>query len=222
MATSSKVAKAVLVLTALAVFVALALQLYLSVRLAEANGKTAGYGVVLYLGFFTITTNLLVLFATASPLLAPASWMGRFFVRPVAVGWVAASIAFGGIAYFLLLRNVWQPQGLQLLADVLLHYAVPALYVLFSFIALRGTRLRWMAPFWWSLYPLLYFAYAMIRGAWIGAYPYRFIDVSVLGYATTLRNAVILLMAFLVLAYLLILLWRVGAKPVSQSDKTLL
>jgi hypothetical protein len=79
-----------------------------------------------------------------------------------------------------------------------------------------------MAPFWWSLYPLLYFAYAMIRGAWIGAYPYRFIDVSVLGYATTLRNAVILLMAFLVLAYLLILLWRVGAKPVSQSDKTLL
>jgi hypothetical protein len=62
----------------------------------------------------------------------------------------------------------------------------------------------------------------MIRGAMINAYPYGFIDASVLGYATTLRNAVFLLIAFLVLAYLLILLWRVGAKPISQSDKTLL
>jgi hypothetical protein len=222
MATSGKAVKAMLGLTAAVVFIALALQFYLSLRLAEANGKTLGYGVVLYLGFFTITTNLLVLFASASPLIAPASSMGRFFVRPVAIGWVAASIAFVSVAYFLLLRHVWKPQGLQLIADVLLHYVVPLLYVLFSFITLRGTRLRWASPFRWSLYPLIYFVYAMIRGAMINAYPYGFIDASVLGYATTLRNAVFLLIAFLVLAYLLILLWRVGAKPISQSDKTLL
>jgi hypothetical protein len=33
---------------------------------------------------------------------------------------------------------------------------------------------------------------------------------------------VLLLIAFLVLAYMLIVLWRVGAKPVNRSDKTLL
>jgi hypothetical protein len=222
MATSGKAAKALLGLTAVVVFIALALQLYLSVRFAEASGKSAGYGVVLYLGFFTITTNFLVLFASASPMLVPASWPGRFFVRPVAVGWVAASIAFVSVAYFLLLRHVWKPQGLQLVADVLLHYVVPALYVLFSFVALRATRIRWVLPWWWSIYPLIYFVYAMIRGALIGAYPYGFINAAALGYATTLRNAVFLLMAFLVLAYLLILFWRVGAKPLSRSDKTLL
>jgi hypothetical protein len=222
MATSGKAAKALLGLTAVVVFIALALQLYLSVRFAEASGKSAGYGVVLYLGFFTITTNFLVLFASASPMLVPASWPGRFFVRPVAVGWVAASIAFVSVAYFLLLRHVWKPQGLQLVADVLLHYVVPALYVLFSFVALRATRIRWVLPWWWSIYPLIYFVYAMIRGALIGAYPYDFINAAALGYATTLRNAVFLLMAFLVLAYLLILFWRVGAKPLSRSDKTLL
>jgi hypothetical protein len=220
MASSGKAARAMLGLTAVVAFIALAIQLYLSLRLAEASGKSAGYGVMLYLGFFTITTNLLVLFASASPLITPASWMGRFFVRPVAVGWVSASIAFVSVAYFVLLRHVWKPQGLQLLADVLLHYVVPLLYVLFSFMALRGTRLRWVLPFWWSVYPLIYFVYAMIRGALIGAYPYGFIDASALGYAATFRNAVLLLFAFLVLAHLLILLWRIGAKSLSQSDKT--
>ncbi|RUL61483.1 hypothetical protein EKH79_17770 [Dyella dinghuensis] len=222
MATSGKAAKALLGLTAVVVFVALALQFYLSLRLAEANGKSIGYGVVLYLGFFTITTNLLVLLASVAPMMAPASWLGRFFVRPVAVGWVATSIAFVSVAYFLLLRHVWKPQGLQLIADVLLHYVVPALYVLFSFVALRAMRLRWVLPFWWSIYPLIYFIYAMVRGEVIGAYPYGFIDASALGYATTFRNAVFLLIAFLMLAYLLILLWRVGAEPLSRSDKTLL
>ena len=222
MATSSKAAKALLGLTAVAAFIALALQLYLSLRFADANGRSAGYGVVQYLGFFTITTNLLVLFASAPPMLAPASWMGRFFVRPAAVGWVASSILFVGAAYFVLLRHVWHPQGLQLVADVLLHYVVPILYLFFSFVALRSTRLRWVSPFWWSIYPLIYFVYALVRGALINAYPYGFIDASALGYATTFRNAIFLLIAFLVLAYLLILLWRVGAKPISRSDKILL
>jgi hypothetical protein len=219
MATSGKTAKAVLGLTALVTLVALAIQLYLSIRIAQGNGRSAGYGVVLYLGFFTITTNLLVLFASALPLIAPASWLGRFFVRPVAIGWVATSIAFVGIAYFLLLRNVWQPQGLQLVADILLHYAVPFLYVIFSFVALRGTRLRWNMPFWWSLYLLIYFVYVLIRGALIGHYPYAFIDASKLGYALTFRNGVLLLVAFLVLAHLLMLLWRVGAGSINRSGK---
>lgn len=220
MATSSRTAKAMLGLMAVTELVALAMQLWFSVRTAEANGGSVIYGVVLYLGYFTITTNIVVLFASASPLMAPASWMGRFFVRPVAIGWVATSIAFVSVAYFVLLRHVWNPQGAQLLADVLLHYVMPGLYLLFSFIALRGTRLRWALPFWWSLYPLTYFVYAMMRGALIHRYPYGFIDASTLGYATTFRNAVLLLVAFLALAYLLISLWRVGAKPVNQSDKT--
>jgi hypothetical protein len=222
MATSSRVAKAMLVLMVAVELAALTIQLYLSLRIAQANGRSPIYGVMLYLGFFTITTNILVLLASAWPWIAPASRLGRFFVRPVAVGWVATSIAFVSAAYFLLLRHVWNPQGLQLLADVLLHYAMPGLYLIFSFIALHGTRLRWTWPLWWGVYPLIYFVYAMIRGAIIHVYPYGFIDVSALGYATTFRNAVLLLIAFLVLAYMLIVLWRVGAKPVNRSDKTLL
>lgn len=220
MATSSRTAKVVLGLTAVASFVALALQLYLSLHFATANGGSVALGLVMYLGFFTITTNLLVYVASLMPLAAPASQLGRFFVRPVAIGWVATSIIFVGIAYHLLLRHVWAPQGLQLLANVMLHYVVPILYLIFSLIALRGTRIRWVSPLWWSLYPLIYFIYALVRGAIIGSYPYGFIDASKLGYAVTFRNGVLLWLAFLVLAHVLMLIWRIGASDISQPGKT--
>jgi hypothetical protein len=186
-----------------------ALQFYLSIRLALANGKTVVYGVVLYFGFFTVLTNVLVSLAVTLPLVARRSAAGRFFARPEAIGWVAVSIAFVGVAYYVLLRKVWSPQGWQWLADVLMHYVMPILFVLYSVVTLRGTALRWSAPLRWSLYPVAYFVYVLVRGAMGGSYPYAFIDASTLGYVATLRNACALWVAFLVLAYVLLLVWRI-------------
>jgi hypothetical protein len=200
-------------LAALIAFVAwcgVVLQLCLSLRLTDARGMSTLQGLAIYLGYFTVLTNILVAVAVTWPAALPATAPGRFFTQPAVIGWVASSIAFVGVAYFVLLRHVWNPQGLQLLADVLMHYIVPALVVLYSVIALRRTTLRWTAPLWWSLYPVIYFVYVLVRGALMGRYPYHFIDVSQLGYALTLRNALALWVAFLVLAYVLLLLWRVA------------
>lgn len=199
-------------LAALIAFVAwfgVVLQLYLSLRLTDARGMGTLEGLAIYFGYFTVLTNILVAVAATWPAALPATAPGRFFTQPAAIGWVASSIAFVGVAYFVLLRHVWNPQGLQLLADVVMHYIVPALVVLYSAIALRRTALRWTAPLWWSLYPVIYFVYVLLRGALMGRYPYHFIDVSQLGYALTLRNALGLWVAFLVLAYVLLLLWRI-------------
>nr|WP_255682337.1 Pr6Pr family membrane protein [Dyella sp. 2HG41-7] len=165
-------------------------------------------GLAIYLGYFTVLTNMLVGVAATAPLLGAESTWGRFFQRPEAIGWVAVSIAFVGVSYFVLLRHVWNPQGLQLVADIVMHYVVPIAFAIYSLMALRGQALRWSAPFRWSLYPLIYFVYVLIRGELLGRYPYGFIDVLQLGYARTLRNAVFLWIAFIVLAYVLMLIWR--------------
>jgi hypothetical protein len=199
-----------LALIAIIGWVAVFLQLYLSLRFAVADGSTVVQGVVRYLGYFTVLTNLLVCLATTLSLLAPSSSLGRFFERPIAVGWVTASIAFVGVAYYVLLSRLWQPHGLQLLSDVLLHYVVPALFVIYSVMVLRGAVLRWTAPLWWSIYLVVYFAYLLLRGALGCSYPYEFLDASTLGYTMALRNGVFLWLAFLVLAYLLMLVWRIG------------
>jgi hypothetical protein len=204
-------ARPLLALTAVTCWVAVFLQLYLSLRFAMADGGTVGQGLARYFGYFTVLTNLLVCFAATSSLLVPSTVLGRFFARPPVVGWVATSIAFVGLAYYVLLSRLWQPQGLQLISDVLLHYAVPVLFVIYSVIVLRGAVLRWTAPLWWSIYLAVYFAYMLVRGVLMGSYPYEFLDASALGYAATLRNAILLLLAFLVLAYLLMLVWRIGS-----------
>jgi len=208
MRASTAKARTLVALIAVVAWFGVFLQLYLSLRLTDAMGMGASLGLAIYLGYFTVLTNLLVGVAAALPLLAPSSAAAGFFVRPATVGWVTASIAFVGMAYFVLLRHVWNPQGLQLLADVLMHYVVPALCVIYSVIALRRAPLRWTLPLWWSLYPAAYFFYVLVRGVAIGHYPYRFIDVSQLGYALVLRNAVVLLAAFLGLSYVLMLVWR--------------
>jgi hypothetical protein len=106
-------------LIAVTVWAAVLLQLYLSLGLVLAQGGTVARGLAMYFGYFTVLTNWLVCLAMTWPLLAPNSAPGRFFARPVVVGGVTACIAFVGLAYYVLLRHVWQPQGLRLLADVL-------------------------------------------------------------------------------------------------------
>jgi hypothetical protein len=205
-------AKPLLALIALTAWMGVLLQLYLSLRFAIGNGKTPGQALVSYFGFFTVLSNWLVVLGTTLPLLAPSSAAGRFFMRPIVVGWVTASIAFVGLAYYVLLRHVWQPQGAQWVADVLLHYVTPILTLIYSMVTLRGVALRWTAPLWWSLYLVAYFVYALVRGVVVGVYPYGFIDVSQLGYALVLRNGCFLLSAFWLLAYLLVAAWHVGRR----------
>lgn len=191
------------------------LQLYLSARLGLANGKGVSGGIVAYLGYFTVLTNLLVCVALTVPLVARASTLGRFFSDPSVMAGVATSITLVGIAYHLLLRNIWAPEGLQWLADVLLHYAIPIAYLVYWWICVPKQSLRWVDPLIWIAYPLAYVAYALARGALIGNYPYPFIDVTAIGYEQTLLNALGLLLAFVALGLLMVAL----GKASSTSNK---
>ena len=187
------------------------LQLYLSLQLGVASGKGFAGGIVAFLGYFTILTNILVCVALTVPLVAPTSALGRFFSRPSVAAGVATSISFVGIGYYLFLRNTWAPEGLDWLADVLLHYAVPFVYLAYWWLAVPKASLRWADPLIWSAYPAAYVAYVLARGARIGHYPYHFIDVTAIGYRQTLLNAFGLLLAFIALGLLFVALGRASS-----------
>ena len=183
---------------------ALLLQLNLSVGMAAASGKPALMGVVVYLGFFTVLTNLFVALALLLPLVAPESSVGRFAARPSVQGCAATSILVVGIGYHLLLRHIWSPQGMQWIADMLLHYVMPILFFLHWLLVLPGHRLPWSAPLVWCAYPVGYTVYALLRGEVLQSYPYPFIDVTKLGYGGALLNASGLLLCFVVLGTMLV------------------
>lgn len=197
-------------LVALVAWFGVGLQLLLSLQLAASNGKTPLDGLVAYLGYFTVLTNLLVAVSLSLPLQMPASAAGRWFQRPGVASAVAVSIALVGLAYHLLLRHIWNPQGLQWVADMTLHYATPLLCLLHWWLAVPPARHAWHAPLVWTAWPLAYLAYALLRGHWLQSYPYPFIDVTALGYPQTLRNALGLLVAFLLVgtAFVAAARWR--------------
>lgn len=199
-------------LVALVAWFGVLLQLALSLQLAVANGKTALDGLVVYLGYFTVLTNSLVAVSLSWLLLSPHSAPGRWFQRPGVASAIAVSIAIVGLAYHLLLRHVWNPQGLQWLADVTLHYAVPLLCLVHWWFSVPPARMAWHAPLVWAAWPLAYLVYALLRGAWLQSYPYPFIDVTALGYAQTALNSAGLMVVFLVLGGVLVAISRTRFK----------
>jgi hypothetical protein len=140
--------------------------------------------------FFTIISNLaLALFMTKIAL------GGR--VSPFVVGGLTLAIALVGAVYVLLLRGLHPLSGRALAADYLLHYASPIAMAAYWLVFTPHGRLRWSAPVWWTLFPLTYFIYAIVRGEIDGRYPYPFMDVTKLGLARALLNGLTIAAAFI-------------------------
>jgi hypothetical protein len=195
-------------LTALAWF-GVILQCVLTLQSAIHHGNTIGGGIVIFLGYFTILTNLLVCLSLTMPLVAPTTTLGKVFCRSEFIAGVATSILFVGISYHVLLRNTYHPQGLSLLANVLLHYIMPILYMIYWWFYSPKIALRWIHPLIWGVYPTAYLIYALIRGEIIGNYPYAFIDAAAIGYERTIVNGFGLLFCFIALGLLLVAADRV-------------
>jgi hypothetical protein len=184
---------------------ALALQLYL--MLVQAPAAMLG-AVITYFSFFTILTNFLVaLVFTAAAVRLRAAW-GQWVLRPSVQAGTAVYIAIVGIVYQLLLRHLWNPQGAQWVADVLLHSVIPVGYVLYWWVFAPRDELGWKNAIGWLVYPGAYLLYTLARGAVSGLYPYPFVDVNALGYAGVLARAAGLLLVFLGMGLLIVAIAR--------------
>ena len=186
----------------------LGLQFSLSMRLSLDRGKGFVRGLIIYFSYFTILTNILVALALTAALLPQRPRFVRFFTRPTVNTAIAASIAVVGIAYTTLLQHLWQPKGLQLVADTVLHHLMPVLFMVYWWVAVSADRLRWGEVLRWVFYPVFYFMYAMVRGALSGDYPYPFIDADTLGYRRALGNAGGILLGFIAVSLVLVAVGR--------------
>lgn len=180
-------------------WVALSLQLGLSLQLVRAQGGGIADALVIVLGYFTILSNLFVALTATAVALSPGSRLALPMVR----GCATTAIVVVGLGYHLLLRQIWDPQGGQWVADNLLHYAVPIAALAHWLWYPPQARLPKHAPLLWALYPVAYLAYALVRGEWIDSYPYPFINVPALGYPRVFANAAGLMLVFLAAGALL-------------------
>jgi hypothetical protein len=184
---------------------ALALQLYLML----VQDPTAMLGVVItYLSFFTILTNILVALVFTAAALRPAAAWGQFLLRSSVQASTAVYIAIVGMVYQLLLRHLWNPQGAQWIADILLHSIIPVGYVLYWWLFAPRDELSWKNAIGWLVFPGVYLVYTLARGAVSGLYPYPFVDVTALGYGGVLARSAGLMLVFLGMGLLIVAIAR--------------
>jgi hypothetical protein len=199
--SSSRTAAAI---GAILTWATLALQFFLTVSSAVESGRGIAHGLFLYFGYFTILTNTYV----GLTLTAHATGAIGFFRSPNSTASATAAIMVVGIGYLVLLSGHWSPTGLTLLADILLHYAVPLYMLGFWLVVGAGHNLDFASIPLWLSYPLGYFIYVILRGALTGEYPYYFLDPTALGYVGLLKNSLGLIALFVVISALMVVYSR--------------
>ncbi|REG88727.1 hypothetical protein C8N25_108162 [Algoriphagus antarcticus] len=113
-----------------------------------------------------------------------------------------------GIVYQVALRHVWQPQGLQMVVDELLHSIIPILVIIFWAKYEKTKSVNYSQLLKWAIYPITYLAYILIRGSFSNFYPYPFVDVTKLGMTAVLTNSVVLVLIFIVISSLFIFIGK--------------
>src|ERR1700722_10612692 len=190
---------------------ALALQLYL--MLVQAPGPERLGAVIIYFSFFTILTNILTALVFTAVALQPKAGWRQWLSRPSVQAATAVYIAIVGMVYQLLLRQLWNPQGAQWVADVLLHSIIPVGYVLYWWLFAPRDGLSWKNALGWLVYPGAYLVYTLARGAVSGLYPYPFVDVTALGYGGVLVRCAGLMLLFLGTGLLMVAIARKRRRP---------
>ncbi|MEP7371905.1 MAG: Pr6Pr family membrane protein [Chitinophagaceae bacterium] len=200
----SRFATSFMIFTAIVAWLALILQLYISVKNTETNGLTTLVATWNFFSYFTVLTNLLIALCLSFILLSPSSSPGLFFSKPATIAAIALYIFIVGLTYNTILRFIWEPKGLQRLVDETLHVIVPLLFVLFWLLFAPKGTLKWSHPLRWLVYPGVYLVYALLRGEYSGFHAYPFINTAELGYGRVLLNAGGLMLVFIAAGYLFI------------------
>lgn len=188
---------------------AILVQLYL---ILQNRSMSVLATVVLFFSFFTILTNIIVALSYTLKLFFQDSKWGKFFSKAQSLTAVAVYIAIVGLVYNIILRHIWEPQGMQKLVDELLHSFNPIWFVLYWLIFVPKKTIQWKHVFPWLLYPLAYCIYILIRGSLTGLYPYPFVNVTELGYPKTLINCAGMCVAFLAVSILFVSVGKIMSR----------
>lgn len=157
-----------------------------------------------FFSYFTILVNILAALALTLTWLAPQSAFGKFFARPTVRTAITAYIIIVMTIVYFVLRHLSNLQGWDFVADLLLHYVMPVLFVIDWLFLVPKQTLKLRDTLGWLAFPVIYLVWTFIHGATSGFYPYPFLDTDKLGIARVLLNEAGLLIVFLALGTILV------------------
>lgn len=193
------------ILFAIIAWFAVLTQYYLMI---ENRGASISETTIRFFSFFTILTNLLVAIYFTSLIFKIKNGFYAIINKPGALTAITVYITSVGLGYQILLRHIWQPTGLQMIVDELLHTLIPIMVIIYWYLYEIKSLATYKQILKWLIYPLIYLAYILIRGKVSSFYPYPFVDVGNLGLSKVLINCTLLITLFAGLSAIFIRIGR--------------
>lgn len=166
-----------------------------------------------FFSYFTVLCNLLIALCLTFTTLLPGTQVGSFCSKLSVETSVALYIFIVGLVYNIALRGIVKLTGLAWLLDNMVHVVVPLLYIAFWLAYKPKGILKWKDGLIWTLFPLFYLVYSMVRGEITGWYPYPFLNAIKLGYPKVIFNVSIIIGVFIIGGLILIAFTkRVGSR----------
>lgn len=146
------------------------------------------FDAVNFFSYFTILSNILA----ALTLLLSAYYVhknrSRFRID-VLRGATTLYMAMTGVVFSLLLSNLPNLTAVPW-DNIVLHYIIPVIMVIDWIVDPPKTKFTWKHIALWMVFPIVYVAYSLIRGAATDWYPYPFLNPSNGGYGQVLLTSV--------------------------------
>jgi hypothetical protein len=159
--------------------------------------------LVHFWSFFTHLSNLGLVMVYAAVL---SGWRSiGWFKTPVGMASMAGNIALVMLYFHFMLSPLYVFTGALAVANVLLHYVSPLIYLSFwALFAPHGSLRIGQVPM--MLVPgLVYLVLVLVRGAIIAEYPYDLLDPRIGGYGQVAIGAGVIVLAVAVFCAILVL-----------------
>lgn len=175
-------------------------------QLAKNTGSISNF-----FSYFTIQSNII-----GAIVLLIGAMMVRPPMEPESTSWTlvrggaAIYLMLTGVIYNTLLRDVDVQVSAQWVNETL-HTIMPIVMLVDLLLAPLANRLTLRQALGWTVYPLLYLMYSLLRGPIVDWYPYPFVDPRKDGgYPRVALFCIVILLGFLGVTWVLVRLsnWR--------------
>ena len=136
-----------------------------------------------------------------------------FFFRPAVQTAITLYITVVGLVYNIILRHLWDSEGMQAIIHDLLHTIIPLLVIIYWWIWTPTKKLEFKNIPAWLIYPAIYAIAVMVSGNFINWYPYPFLDLGKLGIQQVLFNSAMLILVFVFFSFLFVMIGTRKKQP---------
>jgi hypothetical protein len=212
-----KIKNILLYLLAIIGWTTLVVRIYLKIT---TSGLPLMEALMHLFSYFTVLTNLLItIYCTVHLISANQQNRTNPFLRSETLTALTVFILIVGTVYHLVLKSLWNPEGLLMITDEIYHTFVPLGSLALWIVSTNNKLSNLKILYGWILYPILYLLSILIIGSFSGFYPYPFLNVDEIGLGKVVSNSLYLLIVMILLFLIFYFIERnILAKNVPENS----